>query len=356
VSVKPLGGYQYVWLHGEQADAPEAIWLKGDVACPAFVNASKSFSQSAEYAALFASTKAFYASFAPLLTNAYTSPSDLTFANAYSIFDVLNVESIHNASIANSLTSDQLFQLRTLADAHEYALTFNASQPQRSIPGQTFIGKVLTQLNQTITTPAGPKFSLLVGSYNTFQAFFGLANLTDDSPNFVGIPDYASTMTFEVVTNATVGAALPDPSDISVRFLFRNGSAADAPYQAFPIFGMTTELMPWTDFEAKMSALQVSTAAQWCSICGGAQEPFCATSAAATTSPAPAVRTAMSVMISTPVAGVIGAMVTLGVVGMAVVVAGLLGARVTRRRARTASGPMMAGAGYVKGASDAGSA
>jgi len=42
------------------------------------------------------------------------------------VFDVLNVAEIHNATIPSSdlVTNDTLFQLRTLADNHEFNLAY----------------------------------------------------------------------------------------------------------------------------------------------------------------------------------------------------------------------------------------
>ncbi|EJD51819.1 phosphoglycerate mutase-like protein, partial [Auricularia subglabra TFB-10046 SS5] len=333
-SVEPPLGINYLQLHSENADAPESIWLKGDVACPAYISAAKSYSQSAEFKAIATAKETFYRRFTPLLTGLFTR-DEIGYGKAYEIFDYLNVGYVHNMTIRGAIDEDELFQLRTLADAHEWALAFNASQPERSIPAKTFVGKVLAQLNQTVSTKTGPKLSLLVGSYITFQSFFGLASLQNQTDDFYGLPDYASSLVFEAVTNATVAAdTMPSLDDVSVRFLFRNGSAADAPLRSYPLFDKTTDLIPWNEFEERISTLQIATANRWCTQCDATQgnQPFCP----ATDSSEP-VLAAKSDDLSTTQAGVVGAMSTLGVVAILAVIAGFLGLRVTRRRRETHS-------------------
>jgi hypothetical protein len=60
------------------------------------------------------------------------------------------------------------------------------------------------------------------------QSFFGLADLISVDDNFYGIPDYASRLTWELVTNATMSSgSWPSEGGISVRFLFHNGTTSN---------------------------------------------------------------------------------------------------------------------------------
>lgn len=266
----PLGGYQYVTLHGISADSPDAVWIKGDDECPAVASASAEFRASAEYRTRLAATRDFYRSLHPLLDDIYPSADDLSYAKAYDIFDIINVQRTHNkTSAAAQATDAQVLQLRTLADSAEFGLNYNASQPARAIHATTLAGAVWRHLNDTVSSAKGPKFSLLAGSYDTFLAFFGLANLTAASPDFYGLPDYASTMAFEVFTQG------PDfhPADARVRFLFRNGTAGTL--RAFPLFGAQKTDLSWDDFSDVMQTRGISTAEKWCGVCQS-KAPFCA--------------------------------------------------------------------------------
>lgn len=268
----PLSGYQYVTLHGIDEDAPDTVWIKGDDFCPVVANASADFMASTEYKSMLASTRDYYRSIHHLVADVFPSADDLSYAKAYTIFDLVNVQHVHNAtSPAANVTAADLFQLRTLADSAEFGLNYNASEPTRSLHAQTLAGAVWSHLNDTISTKTMiPKFSLLAGSYDTFLAFFGVADLASLSTDFHGLPDYASTMTFEVFTptNATFTAA-----DARVRFLFRNGTAGSL--TAFPLFGSGKADLSWDEFTTGMQARGISTVEGWCDACKSTAS-FCA--------------------------------------------------------------------------------
>jgi hypothetical protein len=267
------------------------------------------------------------------------------------------------------LTNDTLQQLQTLANLHEFSLAYNASEPIRTflpsaqilfvlhpdqpiiapflppttrppvnpassqstgaIAGSTLASQILSALNATLTSPShSPRLTLQLGAYASYLSFFGLANLTSlhlpssstDDTNFNGIPDYASAMVFELVTNTSVTpTSYPSPDDVSVRFLFHNGTASNTSTpQAYPLFGQSSTVLSWADFSAGMSKFAIGSQSAWCSACGNSTG-VCASNAAST---APSSSSGdkdhgkhhSSVEITKPVAGVIGAMVTLVVV------------------------------------------
>jgi len=219
----------------------------------------------------------------------------------------LNVAEIHNGSLnTNILTDAAFFQTRTLADNHEYNLAYNASSPIRAIAGSTLAAQILQALNQTITFPSQSKLNVQFGSYGSFFSFFGLAQLPAANSNFFGIPDYASFMTFELVTNSSA-TPLPAASDISVRFLFHNGTVSNSsgPVE-YPLFGQQQTVLPWSTFADEMNKIAIGNQNDWCTACGNTTG-ICASSTPSSTS------THASSM-SNAVAGVIGAMVTLAVV------------------------------------------
>ena len=354
-SEAPLNGYQYVTLQGVVANSPDTIWIKGSDGCPAYTKASNSFQDSAEFASRQASTRDFYRGFFPVLESVYdyTSADNMSYAKAFDIFDLINVARIHNAtSLARNVTDEELFQLRTLADSSEFSLNYNLTQPARSIHAQTFSSAILTQLNQTVTSKGKLKFSLLGGSYNTFLAFFGLANLTSVDANFFGLADYASTMAFELFTADTVTSFPQNPdSALRVRFLFRNGTAGTL--SPFPLFGTGAESLSWPDFVAQMQRRAITTAAKWCSACGSTAD-FCAAYVDRVDAPVPSASASSSSgsAMSSTVAGVVGAMVTLGVVAVVGVLAFVL---LRRRRVAPVGGIAAAAAGGEKGSLHSGS-
>ncbi|KAL7270877.1 hypothetical protein RUND412_006397 [Rhizina undulata] len=327
----PLNGYQYASIHTISNTDTQTIWLDGEANCPAYTTAGNAFLQSAEYKALQTSTKSFYTSFSGIFAGVL-SDSELDYANAYMIFDYANVNSIHNTTVANLVTAEELFQLRILADSHEVAYNANMSSANvdaLTIGGRTLVEKIVTQFKSAISSNGTTNiFSLLVGSYDTFLSFFGITGLQQVSDDFYGLPDYASTLVFELFSYAN-DTTFPDESDLYVRFLFRNGTTDGI--AAYPLFGRSESeiVMPWTDFEASMAAVSVSTLTEWCSICstsGG----ICPTSSNSSTSSSSTGQ--VHHRVSPPVAGVIGAMVTLGLSGLALGIAALCGLRFARPR------------------------
>ncbi|KAH6612818.1 histidine phosphatase superfamily [Chaetomium sp. MPI-SDFR-AT-0129] len=279
----PLNGYQYVMLHGINADSPETVWIKGDVGCPTMTAAQQDFNNSAVFQTRLEDTRAFYQSLYPMVSELYDAATDLDYTKAFDIFDLFNVQKIHNSSSPiQKVSDDQLFQLRTLADSAEFGANWNASQPDRALHARTFAAAVLDHLNQTVSTSssassantkAAPKLTVLAGSYDTFLAFFGLTRLTEASPDFYGLPDYASTMMFELFTPGDNNNADLDESALRVRYMLRNGTTN--PLRQFPLFGSKQADLPWTQFRDEMQKIGISTTAEWCSLCDSPSD-FCA--------------------------------------------------------------------------------
>src|SRR5271169_102995 len=165
---------------------------------PAMTYASKAYYQSTEFLNRQSELQSFYDKFTPLLVGIFPQ-TEIGFQSAYGIFDYLNVGYVHNQTIFANLTSDDLFRLRTLSDEQELALVYNPSSPNTSIGGKTLSAAILSQLNKTVTgTDVNLKVTYFVAPYSVFQAFFGLYGLLQASSDFYGLPDYASTMSFEL--------------------------------------------------------------------------------------------------------------------------------------------------------------
>jgi prostatic aicd phosphatase len=258
----PLNGYQYVLVNGMPATAPDAIWIKGDQYCPTMTNASKAYYQSTEFLDLQPQLQSFYDNFTPLLQGIFPQ-SEIGYQSAYGIFDYLNVGYIHNNTIYANLSSDDLFQLRTLADSQELGLVYNVSSPNVSIGGKTLSAAILSQLNKTVSgTDTNLKITYFAASYSVFQAFFGLSGLLEASADFYGLPDYASTMSFELRRPV-------NSSDFYVRYGFRNGSSQNAELITYPLWGARPidADIPWADFVESMEKQSVSTQGDWCNLC-----------------------------------------------------------------------------------------
>ncbi|KAI5849107.1 histidine phosphatase superfamily [Tricharina praecox] len=316
-SEHPLSGYQYVPLATIPSDSPASIWLKGDDGCPAYDDLADRWNSTAEFKALEASTKDFYLSFYDNIFAGVLPKSKLSYSNAYNIFDYVNVGMVHNKTISNSISQEELFQLRTLADSAEWAKAgaISSANDPLAVSGLTFSSKVLQQL-QAIVDSKGTKnlLNVNIGSYDTMLSFFALAGLPSVNANFYGLPDYASTLAFELYSHTD---AFPgDLSELKVRFLFRNGT--DAPAESFRLFDSSTAALSWADFKAGMEKISLKSVEEWCAFCSSTED-YCLPYKQETRA------------VTKEVAGVIGAVVTLGVLIVAAVVAAVAGVRISRR-------------------------
>lgn len=167
----------------------------------------------------------------------------------------------------------------------------------------------MTALQSIVDGKSVPRFNIQFGAYGAFMAFFGLAQLPAASNEFYGICNYASSMVLELVAPS---ATQVSPDDLTVRFLWSNGTAATQGLKAYPLFGQTETTLSWNDFKTGMNKFAIADTQDWCQICGNTDGSCAANSTDSSTPSAQSSDKGSS--ISRPVAGVIGALVTLGVI------------------------------------------
>ena len=210
--------------------------------------------------------------------------------------------------------------------------------------------QVVDFLNTTATSNSKPKLGVQFGAYSTFTSFFGLAGVlnvpgapgtTDD---FYGVTDYASAMVWELYTENNNPTYPVPTSDLNVRFMFHNGTTSSISQpMRYPLFNGSADGMPWTEFTGNMSGISVGTTQDWCTACEnttGSCLQYAPSQAGSSGSGSGVSQTGGS-GISNAVAGVIGAMVTLGVIFLieaAILVLGGLRLVRKRRAAPTANG------------------
>ncbi|KAH7074634.1 histidine phosphatase superfamily [Paraphoma chrysanthemicola] len=312
----PMDGYQLIPVNtiATGAGSEDAGWLQDASSCQNAKTSSNSFFESKEYTNLQSSTKDFYSSIVPSINNVI-SADQVSFKNGYIVYDIINVAEIHNTSIPNSdvLTNSTLFQLRTLADAHEWGLAYNASDNMRAVAGMQLAGEILKYMNSTISSSGANKLGIQFGAYATFLSFFGLVDLPAVNTDFTGVVDYASSMTFELFTNADVSSGFPSQDDLEIRFLFHNGTASNSSEPiAYPLFGGKDTSVSWTNFQSNLNKFAISTTEQWCTKCGNSTGS-CAQYASKPSNGAANAQSSGSGL-SPAIGGVIGAFVTLAVV------------------------------------------
>ncbi|KAJ5981027.1 Histidine phosphatase superfamily clade-2 [Penicillium waksmanii] len=322
----PLGGYQIVTVGttDTNVDSESSTWLQGSSGCSKATVSSSSYYTSKEYFDLEASTKDFYQSLAPVLKGAFAE-KDMTFKNAYTIFDYLNVGRIHNETKPN-VTDAQWIQLQSLANNQQFNLAYNSSETDgvRAIDGKVLAGEILSSLNDTVTGDGKFKLGVQFGSYGTFFSFFGIMQMPAASVDFTGVVDYASTFAIELVTDEA-GPDFPSSDKINEN----------------------EKVISWSKFVSKTKEVAVTTDTEWCDVCGNTDGKCATSDSTDSTSASSSSSGGSSGGVSRPVAGVIGAMVTLAVIlGLGALFFLVGGFTVAKRRR---GGPEMSNATTVTG-------
>lgn len=244
-----------------------------------------------------------------------------------------------------------------MANEHEWALAYNASEPIRAVAGKTLAAQVVQFLNGTIADAAsdtGQKYAVQFGAYGSFSSFFGLSGMTSLGPDWYGIVDYASSMAFEMFTNvstAVTAANYPSEDNIYVRFLFYNGTATNSsPPVPYPLFGTGQEVLKWNDFKSHINSFALGTTGAWCVACGNTTG-VCEGYGPSSSSSGSSSKQHSGNGLSPAVNGVIGAMVTLAVVlGVEALIMVIFGLRLVskKRLAQGAGGAASPGSGDPK--------
>ncbi|KAI1214357.1 phosphoglycerate mutase-like protein [Annulohypoxylon truncatum] len=364
----PLDGYQYPNILTIPVTDMSSVWLEGHSACAEYWASSNDFRSSSIGQEMYNSTLNFYeTTFAEVFPNAIAS-SMINFDYAYELYDYAQYEYDHNETAQEVLNDDRLTILRSLASIQQFDLNGNlsASGSQegdmiRAISGRMLAARVVAQLSAHIHSGGSAnKMTLLFGSFEPFLAFFALSNLSDAASTaglFRQIPLPGSAMVFELFSTTDDddgGASYPSEDDLWIRFLYRNGTGADAPMTEYPLFGLgnSETRMRWTDFEDSVAQFSIQDISQWCSLCGSITL-FCSALTQDDSTEAGQLTggsAKSNASVSPAVAGVIGALTTIAVLLVAGLAAFFFGGLRIRRRDASDADRRRTSLGGFKGA------
>lgn len=297
------------------------------------------------------------------------------------LYEYARYEHAHNATVAARLSPDLLAELASLAAVQQadYYGNLTASGRRRgdrvrAVAGRTLAARAVGEMRRFLAAggaAAGPKLSLVVGSFEPLLSFFALAGLTGagraSDAAFDKLPAPGAALVLELFSTDAAGlvdtahggdAAVADdeytlgpPAEdaLQVRLLYRDGVAPDAGLYEYPILGRSQSeaALSWVDFAAGLDEFSLPDLRTWCRICD------------AMTPPCLAYAKGMGGFLvggdagrggrgkglhdddddderrlSPALAGVIGAVVTLGVLGIAAVAAICAGGLRLHRRGR----------------------
>ena len=260
---------------------------------------------------------------------------DANFWDAHNIYEYVNYLYNHNDTVFRGLDkpSATLALLKSLAEdqqiamnSHQAASGNKGGDRIRTVAGQTLAQKVLEQFsNNNAWGGAESKLTLMFGSLEPFLAFWSLAGLqSKDSPDvFSKLPEPGSAMVFELIGNDKVQPGVyPDYDSLQVRFVYRANTNTSTPFLEQSLFGMQGTVMRYLDFVAAMQKISMDVN-QWCQTCESIQY-FCL-ARNANSSPTVASTFGASPLGNPAVAGVIGAVITVALVGLGLLLAFFLG-------------------------------
>lgn len=208
-----------------------------------------------------------------------------------------------------------------------------------SIAGQTLAMQIASSLSGATLGSPGSKLTLMFGSFEPMVAFFSLMGLYSRdnllSGPFSTLPSPGSAMILELIgQDSGDTSAIPTPQEFMVRFTYRANADVDEPFSVYPLPSSSSDsqIIPFTAFLGQLQRFSQDSL-QWCSTCRAIFAPWCNTGSTSSSSDSPS--TSKNSSVSAPIAGVIGAMVTLAVTGLAALALYIFGVCTFGRRSKS---------------------
>lgn len=320
----PLDGYQFPKILTLGASDPGSLAVSGQSSCNMYYAARSEYQNSKEAQDITNDSKEFYSTLWDKVLVAAFDQSSATYANAIEIADYLNYEYLHNVTAWEHITDGELRQARNLADRFSYAVNgHGASTLSQSniglaapIAGQTLATSILSAFRMNIEEKGKQgKMNLLFGGDEGPVALSSLIGLaTSQQSNFFSRPARGASLIFELYSIETdeIYPSYPSSDQLYVRFFLHNGTDSSTEFYSYPLFGHgpSRTYIPWSDFEQELETFAISSVKEWCVQCN-ADTIFCDGVLDSSDSSSNKKKG-----VSPAVAGVIGAVVTLAVIGM----------------------------------------
>ena len=334
----PLGGYQYSQIYTASRLDPNSIYVAGDVNCAAHDVAVMGYIDSQESTQTRSATMDFYKNLGLTVMSGLFPESMVNYNEAYLIYDFLNYEYTHNQTFKKQLPESDLSRAKSLASQWIHAtsgMTFATGTriPIQTVSGRTMAAEAIALLiNNIETNGTASKLNMLFGSFEPMIAFAALAQLPQANTDFYGIPDYGSSMVFELYSSGSSNKnSYPNINDLMVRFLFRNGTDSNSSLEIYNLFGRNDPQgsLSLKDLLAVIQNFTLPSVGDWCNTCqSGNVSIFCASYANSTSlcsSGSSSRQGSYKSSIHPAVAGVIGAVVASSLAGLVLLFAFLVG-------------------------------
>ncbi|KAJ5875784.1 uncharacterized protein N7529_001368 [Penicillium soppii] len=319
----PLNGYQYPRIVTLGEADPQSIMVDGQAKCNMYHAAESEYRNSNEVKEIARDTDIFYQMIWGLGMSSIYDESFATYTNAVPISEYLDYELVHNDTFMQSMNHAQILRARSLAD--QYLWNTNSQQSSSSgmiravspIAGQTLASSILQAFDLNIKAGGNQqKMTLLFGGDEPAMALSSLVGLANDrQPNFFSRLVRGGSFVFELYSfedSTDLYPSYPATDNLYVRFFLHNGTDDATAFEPFSLFGHSPSQtsISYSEFCSELETFAVSSVQEWCTQCN-AQSVFCLGVLDQSHS-APKHKKGMA----PAVAGVIGAVVTLAVVGL----------------------------------------
>ncbi|KAG2746726.1 phosphoglycerate mutase-like protein [Suillus brevipes Sb2] len=250
--VAPLGGYQYVPIETVEPGNDRSLEPWTD--CPAFEQHISSVYSSPEFKATAKAAGPFFGA-----VRDYVFGRPTVLENAWNIYDYVSTELSHNKTYAHRLPPTLVEQARGFADFHENAIFSDKDVGGiGNLAGRTILHTVLNSLTRIAFNGDPLQFLLIETSYHPFISLFHMLEMTKESPELAGIPNYASALAFELRRG-------PAPEDRDfIRIKFKNGTNGD--FETHHAFGHKSDIAA-TEFIYRIENYAITSQKQWAAAC-----------------------------------------------------------------------------------------
>ncbi|GAA6038328.1 hypothetical protein JCM8097_003946 [Rhodosporidiobolus ruineniae] len=256
----PLGGYQYVKV--ETVLPTDDVDFEPWTSCNEWTKHTNAVYNSTDFLARAAVEKPFLDS---LKSSGLVGNRTVSLANAYNVFDYINVNQLHNATFAAALNATgegTMAHIRDIASYHEWALfTSPGLGDLGNMAGRALLPRILGSLQAFTESDNEVKVAHYHLAYKPFLSLFNMTDLGAAMPNADAMVDYASMAVFEI-RNGGSGS-----SGYDVRFGFRNGSETSTDVTYYPLFGQSDLDVDLSTYVDKLSPYYISNNTQWCDLC-----------------------------------------------------------------------------------------
>ncbi|CEJ58510.1 hypothetical protein PMG11_07164 [Penicillium brasilianum] len=323
--VSPLDGYQYPQIVTLGNGDPQSVMVAGQADCSMHQVAESEY-RNGDYAREITEiTDAFYVRLWHEVLSGVYAESSATYSNAVDISDYIEYEAVHNSTVQTQLTENEIRQARWWADHYTYATNGQSDSNSQStisavspIAGQTLATSILRAFDLNIEKfGTAQKMTLLFGGAEPAVALASLLGLAaEQRPNFYSRPVRGASLVFELYSYEAdeVYPTYPGIDNLYVRFFMHNGTN-DTDFTSYSLFGYgpSHEYIPYSEFRSEVETFAVQSTQEWCLRCNSAAV-FCTGVLDSNGSDSSKKNKGMA----PAVAGVIGAVVTLAVIGLLV--------------------------------------